>query len=186
MILVTTLELPELPFSQCSKDGPFSSLDSELVELLQFLSGSLRFNSLRKVMCCGKRMRRRDIKAKVEVAKKEEVTCFVECTTEFRARGNWREKQGRDDMLIVGNTVFEFVLVSRQMTIHKSRRIGKFDTLNRRKDLTYVYVSPVPLSDSFKRKRTPTAPLFPMYPGPQPVQVVSTSETKRATPSSRP
>ena len=50
----------------------------------------------------------------------------------------------------------------------------------------YVYVSPIPPSASVTRNRIPTAPLLPIYPGPQPVHAVCTSHTRRATPASRP
>ena len=53
-------------------------------------------------------------------------------------------------------------------------------------DYTYVYVSPIPPSVSVTRNRIPTAPLLPIYPGPQPVHAVCTSHARRATPASRP
>ncbi len=49
---------------------------------------------------------------------------------------------------------------------------------------THVYTSPTLPFSPGARKRTPTAPLLPMYSGPHPVQLVCTSHTVFAMPSS--
>src|SRR6266702_3138466 len=66
----------------------------------------------------------------------------------------------------------------RESKVHFRR--PELDTFSR----THVYNSPGPSYLAWLPKRTPTAPLFPMKAGPQPVHCVWTPRTWRDTPSS--
>ena len=89
-------------------------------------------------------------------------------------------------MFIVCYPLLQLVVERSQMAIDKSTRSLFSRRENRLENGLYVYVSPIPPSASVTRNRIPTAPLLPIYPGPQPVHVVCTPHAHRATPVSRP